>query len=194
MRSSAFALATLVGLTAAAGGPLPASAQNAQDFVFTDEDGHLVLRFTTEARGSLDASDVEEVVNVQLSTMVHDRLRADAMFEAEPVDSEWARSMEARIERHFRATAPDFHGVEAECRSASCRLVLDHASTWRVSEHESLMDVAQDAIRAFIEANPASLEPDFLIAAHYQEPDTPYMKVFVRRAGDGKRARRRSDR
>jgi len=157
----------------------------AQDFVFTDDEGHLVLRYAGAESSGPDANQFEEIANVELSTMVHDRLRADTLFEAEPVDSQWAASMETRIAGHVRQAAPEFSAVHVECRSASCRLVLEHASTWSVEAHRTLMNVAQRVVQKFIEANPASFEPVFLIAAHYQEPERPYMKLFLRRAAGG---------
>lgn len=180
MRLTTLIFAVSVGLAAAAWSPL-AAAQEARDFVFTDAEGHLVLRFAGTESGNLDAHQFDEVANVELSTMVHDRLRADALFEAEPVDSAWAESMETRLGEHVRQTGSDFSGVHVECRSASCRLLLDHSSTWSVEAHRALMNVAQRAVQVFIEANQASFEPVFLIAAHYQEPERPYLKMFLRR-------------
>lgn len=184
MRLSTLAFATGLVFTLTAASPLSAS-QTASDYVFTDDEGHLVLRYAGAEHHELDRDQIDEIMNVQLSTMVHDRLRADARFEAEPVDAEWAETMEPRIERHVSETAPEFSSVEVECRSASCRLLLDHASTRRVSDHQALMGVAQRAIRTFIEAQHAArFEPVFMIAGHYQEPERPYTKVFVRRAAD----------
>jgi hypothetical protein len=103
--------------------------------------------------------------------------------------------MAPRIERHVSDTGPEIPAVTVECRSASCRLVLEHASTFRVAEHQSLMGIAQRVVQTFIETNPASFEPFVLIAAHYQEPERPYLKLFLRRAGQGQpgqRADRRS--
>jgi hypothetical protein len=167
--------------------PGAAAAQGAGDFVFTDAEGHLVLRFAGAEASGLDASQFEEIANVELSTMVHDRLRADAVFEVEPVDSTWAESMAARVAEHVRQAGSEFSEVHVECRSASCRLVLDHPSTWSVEAHRALMRVAQRIVQAFIEANPATFEPVFLIAAHYQEPERPYMKLFLRRAAGRRR-------
>ncbi len=180
-RFSALTIAASVGLAAALWAQ-PAATQGERDFVSTDDEGHLILRFAgTEARG-LDADQLEEILNVQLSTMVHDRLRADSAFEAEPVDSRWAGSVEPRIEGLLSEMGPEFSAIDVECRSASCRLLLEHASTWSVADHQSLMGTAQCVIQEFIEANPASFEPVFLIAAHYQEPERPYLKLFLRRA------------
>lgn len=183
MRFSEFLLAAPAVLALAAWQPC-AVAQDAQDFVYTDEEGHLVLRFAGARPGSLDASQIEEIVNVHLSTMVHDRLRADSLFEAEPVDAQWASRLEPRIERHVTETAPEFTSITVECRSASCRLVLEHESTWSVSAHQALMETAQRVIRSFIEADSAGFKHVFLIAGHYQEPESPYTKVFMRRARD----------
>jgi hypothetical protein len=180
-RLRALSVAVALGLAVAVW-PELAATQDERDFIFTDEDGHLVLRFVGTASGSLDTNQREEIVNVQLSTMVHDRLRADAVFEAEAIDPLWAAPMESRIERHLNETLPEFSGIHAECRSTSCRLVLEHKGGRSVSAHESLMDAAQDAIGSLIEADPAGVEPVFLMAAHYQDPEQPYIKVFLRRA------------
>jgi len=184
MRFSALTIAVSVGLAVAVW-PQLAATQDERDFVFTDDEGHLVLRFAgagSGGPGGLDANQRDEIVNVQLSTMVHDRLRADAAFDAEPIDSEWADSMEPRIERHMRETGPEFSAIHVECRSASCRLLLEHSGGRSVSEHRALMGAAQHVIQAFIEANPTSFKPVFMIAAHYQEPESPYLKLFLRKA------------
>ena len=181
MRWSALVIAASFGVTVAVW-PQLAAAQNASDFVFTDAEGHLVLRFAGTESGRLDANQFEEVANLELSTMVHDRLRADAVFEAEPVDSKWAQSTETRIASHVRQAAPEFSAIDVECRSASCRLVLEHSRTWSVEAHRALMGTAQRAVQMFIEANPSTFEPVFLIAAQYQEPGRPFTKLFLRRA------------
>lgn len=183
MRFSEFLVAASMALALAAWQP-GAAAQEAREFVYTDDEGHLVLRFAGARPGSLDASQIEEIVNVHLSTMVHDRLRADSLFEAEPVDAQWASRLEPRIERHVADSAPEFTSISVECRSASCRLVLEHERTWSVSAHQTMMDTAQRALRSFIEAEADGFEHVFLIAGHYQEPERPYTKVFMRRAGD----------
>lgn len=180
MRFSVLTIAASLGLAAA--WPRLAATQDERDFVFTDEEGHLVLRFA--GADELNDNQFEEIVNVQFSTMVHDRLRADVMFEAEPVDLQWADPAAARIERHVSNTGSEFSSVDVECRSASCRVVLEHVPTWRVSEHQVLMGAAQRVIQAFIEADPDSFEPVVLIAAHYQEPERPYIKVFLRRTAN----------
>jgi hypothetical protein len=181
MRFSALVIAASF-VWAGACGPRLAAAQGERDFVFTDDEGHLVLRFAGAEPGGLDENQMEEVVNVQLSTMVHDRLRADTVFEAEPVDSKWADSMEARIEGRVSEIGAAFSAMNVECRSVSCRVVLEHSGGRSVSEHQSLMETVQHAFRAFIAANPGSFEPVFLIAGQYQEPENPYIKLFLRRA------------
>jgi hypothetical protein len=182
MRRSSLTIAASVALALAVW-PAPAASQGVGDFVFTDAEGHLVLRYAGAESGRLDANQFEEIANVEMSTMVHDRLRADAVFEAEHVDGEWAEAMETRIAAHVRQAVPDFSDVLVECRAASCRLVIDHPRTWSVDAHRALMRDAERVVQAFIRSNPASLEPVFLIAAHYQEPGRPYMKMFLRRAG-----------
>jgi hypothetical protein len=158
MRFLALAIAASFGLTVALW-PKPAATQDDRDFVFADDEGHLVLRFAGAEPGGLDANQMEEIVNASVSTMVHDRLRADVAFDAEPVASQWADSMEPRTERHVRAAGSECSAVNVECRSASCRLVLAHSNGRSVSEHQALMGIVQLVMEAFIEANPAGFEP-----------------------------------
>lgn len=156
-----------------------AAAQVGRDFVFTDADGHLVLRFPGTTP---DANQLEEMSNVHLSTMVHDRLRADFLFEAEHLDAEWAHPMESQLEQLHSSLGREFSKLDAECRSASCRLVLEHSPTFEVAAHQALMGIAQRVFQEFIEANPGSFERVSLMTGHYQEPDPPFMKVFLQRA------------
>ncbi|HEX7000029.1 MAG TPA: hypothetical protein VF322_18005 [Gammaproteobacteria bacterium] len=184
MRIATVAITASLGLAAAA----PASAavaEHARDFIFTDAEGHMVLRFAGVAStAGLSDDQIDEIVNVQLSTMVHDRLRADARFDLEPVDEAWAEPMEARLERHVRQAAPELAAVDAACRSASCRLVFEHPRALPVTEHQALMDRIQRVLQAFNEAHPGSFEAVFLMAGQYQEPAKPFTKVFLRRAGE----------
>ena len=159
-----------------------AAAQHERDFVFTDEDGHLVLRFAGSEPGGLEPDQVDEIVNAEFSTMVHDRLRADLRFDTEPVDSEWAEPMKARLEGHLSDQTLEFSAVEVECRSASCRLVLEHTDRWRLPEHRSRMGVVQRVIQDFMRTDPESFEPVFLITAYDQELETPHIKAFLERA------------
>jgi len=161
-----------------------ASSQQSSDFIFTDEDGHLVLRFAGVAPGELSERQREEIVNSEFSQMVHDRLRADAIFEVEPVDADWSQAMTPLLERYVRQHGTSFHDVEAECRSSSCRLILEHESTWTISEHELLVPVVQDLIESFMARHEDSFEPVFMIAAHYQAPEHPYIKAYLSRSGD----------
>jgi len=182
MPVSRLRIAAVFGLSIAVLAGQAVAQQRGADYVFKDDEGHLVLRYAGTDSSGLTASQFDEVSNVELSTMVHDRLRADALFEAEPVDANWARPMKARLASYIRKTGSAFTEVHVECRSASCRLVLEQRlPTWSVEEHRALMGVAQRAIQGFIEANPGSFEPVFLIAGHYQEPERPYMSLFLRR-------------
>ena len=54
------------------------------------------------------------------------------------------------------------------------------------------MGVVERAVRAFIEADPASFERVFLMAAHYKESEQPYIKVFPHRVERLQDAARRS--
>jgi hypothetical protein len=166
---------------ALAGWPTLAAAQNDRDYVFTDDQGHLVLRYAGAGPGGLTHDQMDEIVNVQLSTMVHDRLRADAVFEAEPIDPAWAKPMQARLAEALTTALPEMSALHAECRSASCRLLLEHSDGHTVAAHQSLMDTAQRAIRAFLAAHPGQFEHVFLMAGHYKEPGGAYIKVFLRR-------------
>jgi hypothetical protein len=181
MRFPAPTLAACLGLAIFACPP-PAASQDDRDFIFTDAEGHLVLRFAGTGASGLSARQIEDVANVELSIMVHERLRADAAFEAEPVDTGWADPMEARIAEHMSTTAPEFSPLDVECRSASCRVVLEHAGGWSVAEHRWLAGIAQRAVEAFIAADPHSFEPVFMIVARYQEPAQPYISLILPRA------------
>ena len=180
MRFSAFTIVASFGL-AVATWPQLATAQNERDFVFTDEEGHLVLRYAGAQAGSLTARQKDEIINVSLSTMVHDRLRADIEFEAEPVDEQWTDSMTPRIHSHMRQTATEFSTMDIACRSATCRLVLEHANRLSIAEHQTMMGVVQRVIRTFVDTHPTSFDPVFLIAAYNQSRETPAIKVFLQR-------------
>lgn len=160
--------------------PCAAGAQGERDFVFTDEEGHMVLRFAGSGSGGLDADQMHEIINVSLSTMVHDKLQADIAFEAEPADPAWADAMVPRIERHVLDGRLELSALEVECRSLSCRLILEHSSTPSVAQHQALMGDVQRLIRAFVDSD-GSFAPVFLIAAYYQEPAPPLLKVYLRR-------------
>lgn len=175
----AFVMAALLALAAAAW-PRVAAAQGGRDFMLESDEGHLIIRFVGDA-DTLDALEREDIADISLSTMVPHRLRADVAFEAESVDSKWARSMEPRIRSALSKIAPDFSAIGVECRSASCRLVLEHEKGRTVAADRSLIGSVQDALQAFIETPKAGLRPGFLIAAHYQIGETPQIKAFLRR-------------
>ena len=177
--SALFAAASLA--LAVVAWPRLAFAQSGRDFMLESDGAHLIIRFVGKA-GSLDALEREDIADISLSTMVPHRLRADVAFEAEPIDSKWARSMEPRIRSALSKIAPHFSAIHVDCRSVTCRLVLDHSNGQSVAEDRSLMGRVQGALQAFIEAQPASFEPGFLIAAHYQPAETARIKVFLHRA------------
>lgn len=182
MRLPALASTALLALVLT--GAALSAADGDRDYVFTDDTGHLVLRFANAQPQGLTRNQMDEIVNVQLSTMVHDRLRADALFEAEPMDGSWAESMQASLKRRLSGALPDISAIHVECRSASCRIVLEHSGGQTVSGHQAVMDTVQHGIDAFIAANPGRFKRIFLIAAHYKEPGSPYVKVFLRRAAE----------
>jgi hypothetical protein len=166
--------------------PHASRAEAERDYVFTDLEGHLVVRFAGTAATGLNASQVEELVNAELSSMVHDRLRADLLFEAEPAaDPGWATSMERRLEQHVPQVGFEVSGVSIECRAASCRLILEQPTHFTVPEHQAVLEEAQKYFEAFIAAHRQHFEPVFMITAYDQEPETPHIKVFLRRSFGG---------
>jgi len=172
-------LTCLILATAAA--PRLAGAEGDRDFVFVDEDGHIVFRFAGSGPGRPTDDQMEEIIDQEFSVMVHDRLRADLLFEAEPMDSRWADTTEPRLAELVTEMKLDFSMIDIACRSASCRLLLEHERL-NVSEHTSLMGEVQRAIHAFNEADPAGFEHVFLITAYDQLDQTPHVKAFLRRA------------
>ena len=158
-------------------------AQSDRDFVFTDQEGHLVLRFAGTGATGLDPSQAEEILNAEFSTMVHDRLRADLLFEQEPRDPNWAASMEPRIERHVARAGHEFSAIHVQCRTASCRAIMQQPRHWTVPEHRAVLGTVQKSLEAFIAAHPQDFEPVFLITAYDQETETPHIKAFLRRSG-----------
>jgi hypothetical protein len=161
----------------------PLSSRADRDFVFTDEDGHLVLRFAGMGATRLDSSQSEEVVNAELSSMVHDRLRADLRFEAEPRDPAWAAHMEPQIAAHVEHAGPEFSDIFVECRAASCRVIMEQPLHWDVPEHQVVLETVQESLNAFIADRPQHFEPVFMITAYYQHSETPHIKAFLRRTG-----------
>lgn len=173
--------AALVTFLVAAIGVLPAAAQGDRDFVFNDEDGLLVLRFVG-AGPELSPSQRDEIVNQEFSQMVHDRLRADLRFDVEPRDSAWALPIKTRLDSYLREQAPEFSTYTVECRSASCRIVLEHTSLLSISEQQDLMSRVQQILLRFIDRESPAFEPVFLMSAFDQGNDLPHIKAFLQRA------------
>lgn len=164
-------------------GPQSGRAQSDRDFVFTDREGHLVLRFVGSGATGLDALQAYEVLNAEFSSMVHDRLHADLEFADEARDPEWAASMEPRIAAHARHAGPEFSDILVECRAASCRVILEQPRHWTVPEHQAVLETVQTSIEAFIAGHRQHFEPAFMITAYYQEAETSHIKAFLRRTG-----------
>lgn len=181
MRLFAPTIAAIMGL-AAAGWSASLFAQNERDFVFTDDEGHLVLRFAGSGPAGPDARELEEVVNQSFSTMVHDQLRADLIFGAEPVDSKWARSMEPRIRSHLAGLEDRFSMIDIQCRSMTCRVVMEETERLDVEQHQALMDVVQNTLEPLTGKGRSSFDPVFLIAAYEQLFETPQIKVYLKRS------------
>jgi hypothetical protein len=182
MRASVSFAVIALGL-ALAMWPQCGRTQSDRDFVFTDLEGHLVLRFVgTEATG-LDSTQLDEVLDSELSTMVHDRLRADLLFEDEPRDPEWAASMEPQIEEHVKHAGPEFSDILVECRAASCRVIMEQPGHWSVSEHQAVLGTVQKSLEAFIATRRQDFEPVFMMTAYSQESETSHIKAFLRRTG-----------
>jgi hypothetical protein len=181
MRASVSSALISLALAALAMWPPPGRTQPDRDFVFTDLVGHLVLRFAGTGRTGLDSSQLDEVSDSEFSRMVHDRLRADLLFEDEPRDPEWAASMEPQIEEHVKHAGPEFSAVAVECRAASCRLMMKQPGRWSVPEHQAVLDTIQASLDAFIAAHRQDFEPVFLLAAYDKESQTAHIEAFLRR-------------
>jgi hypothetical protein len=182
MRSLVSSAVIALGLVLAMG-PQSGRAQSDRDFVFTDEDGHLVIRFTGTGAAGLDASQAYEILNAEFSTMVHDRLHADIQFASEPRDPDWARSMEPQVEGHVRHAGPEFSDIFVECRAATCRVIMEQPLRWDLPEHQAVLDTVQASLESFIAARRQHFEPVFMITAYYQEAERSHIKAFLRRTG-----------
>lgn len=157
-------------------------SQSDRDFVFTDEDGHLVIRFAGIAATGLASTQVDEISNAEFSRMVHDRLRADLQFEVEPRDPEWSRSMTPQIEQHVRHTGAEFSDIYVECRATSCRVIMEQPVHWSsVPAHQAVLGVVQKSLESFLAAQGHNFERGFMITAYYQEYHTSHIKAFLRR-------------
>jgi hypothetical protein len=151
------------------------------EFAFDDEEGHLLVRFVGLGPEGLSATQRDEVVNAEVSSMVHDHLRADLKFESEPVDSEWAWTTEARIRSYFADPDSAFDTVEIECRSDSCRIRMHHSVRWNMTQHQARLDQFSLLIDSLIEDNPSSFESTYMIAAYEKSRYSPHIKGYLHR-------------
>ncbi len=163
--------------------PQGGRAQSDRDYVFTDEEGHLVIRFTGIGDTGLDSSRAYEVLNQEFSRMVHDRLHADLRFQDEPPDPDWAAVMEPRIAEHVQQAGPEFSDIVVACRAASCRLIMEHPRHWTVPEHQALLGIVQESLETFIAAHRQQFEPELMMTAYDQQTETSHIKAFLRRTG-----------
>lgn len=182
MRTSISSAVATLGLVLALA-PQPGRTETHRDFLFSDTDGYLVLRFVGIGAGGLDSTQTNEILDSEFSTMVHDRLRADLLFEDEPRDPEWAASMQPQIEEHVRHAGPEFSDIMIGCRVASCRIVMEQPGKWSVREHLVVLETVQESLEDFVAARRQEFEPGFLITAYYQDSETPHIKAFLRRTG-----------
>lgn len=141
-----------------------------------------MVRFHGTGATGLDSSQADEILNAELSSMVHDRLRADLLFESEPRDAGWAAQMEPQIEQHIKHAGAEFTEIFVECHAASCRVVMEQPMHRSVTEHQAVLETVQDSVEAFIAAHQEHFNPVFMITAYDQEPETPHIKVFLRRS------------
>ena len=184
LRLPALGIAAAFSLAISAWSP-SSLAQNERDFIFADDEGYLILRFTGSYPDGLGTEQMAEVVNASVSTMVHDRLRADVLFDSEPEDPAWAAMTVPRIVEQLLSVEPDFTAIDVECHAMTCRLVLEHAQHLTVADHQSLMGSVQALIRSFVDEHPQYFESNFLIAAYEQETETPAIKAYLTRADAG---------
>jgi hypothetical protein len=163
--------------------PQPGRTQSDRDYMFADTDGHLVIRFVGIGPDGLDPVQADEVLDQEFSTMIHDRLRADLLFEAEPRDPDWAASMEPQIEQQVRQAGPEFSGIFVECRAVSCRVLMQQPGDWSVQAQRPVLAAVQASLQTFIEAHRPEFEPVFMLTAYDQETETAHIKAFLRRTG-----------
>lgn len=163
--------------------PASGLAQSDRNFVFTDVDGHLVIRFAGTGGAGLSEPQAYEILNQEFSRMIHDRLHADLRFQDEPPDPDWAESMELQIEQHARHLEPEFSDVHIECRSASCRIILDQTGHWSLPEHQAVLETVQQSLEMFVGDRREQFRPVFMITAYYKDHQTPHIKAFLSRTG-----------
>lgn len=180
MRASvSFAVVTL-GLSLLAS-PETGRTQADRDFVFADEDGHLLVRFVGTGATGLNSAQAYEISNAEFSSMVHDRLHADLRFEDEPRDPGWAAMMEPEIEAFVRHAGPELIELYIECRAESCRVVIEQPGEWDVPEHHVVLETVQASFQDFIAGHRHQFEPVFMITAYDQAEQVPHIKAFLRR-------------
>ena len=183
MRASFSRASICLGL-ALAMPPQIGHAQSDRDFVFTDGDDHLIIRFAGTGRNGLDASQADEVLNAEFSKMIHDRLRADLLFENEPRDPQWSAAMAPQIREQVEGAGPEFSEIFVECRVASCRVIMEQPTSRSLPEHRAMLATVQQSLEAFISTRRQYFEPVFMITAYYKNFQTPHIKAFLRRTGD----------
>lgn len=154
-----------------------------RDYSFSDTDGHLVIRFVGIGPGGLDPVQADEVLDQEFSTMIHDRLRADLLFEAEPRDEPFAASMAPQIEAELARAGPEFTEIVAACRSVSCRVIMTQPGHWNVEEQLPVLAAVQASLETFIAAHEPEFEPVFMLTAYDQLTETAHIKAFLRRTG-----------
>ena len=181
--SSSVATAVLALGLALAIWPQPGRTESHRDYMFSDLDGHLVIRFVGIGPAGLDAAQADEVLDQEFSTMIHDRLRADLLFEDEPRDPEWAASMEPEIEAKVRQAGQEFSAIFVECRAVSCRVVMQQPGHWSAEEQLPVLATVQASLEAFIAAHQPEFEPVFMMTAYHQLTETAHIKAFLRRTG-----------
>ena len=175
-------LAALVSALIALGWARTGVSEDDREFIFTDDEGHLVLRLVAAGRGELGPVQRNEVLNQELSVMVHDRMHADIRFESEPLDADWASEMELRVRHILGDAATRFSDLEVECRTSTCRILLEQTTRLTISEHQQQLEQLQAVIENYIGNDPASFDPGFVMAGYEQASQTPMIKVFLQRA------------
>ena len=160
-------------------------AQNNREFVFDDEEGHLVLRFVGLGPAGMTESQRAEVVNAELSSMVHDHLRADILFETEAVDAEWATATEQHILSNLPHPGTDYADVVIECGSQTCRIRLEQAVYRDISGHRNELTRLQEDIQRLVDADPERFEATYMIAAYEKLRFAPAIKLYLKRSGPG---------
>ncbi len=102
--------------SAASASPVPSVDVQAESSVGRDESVPLrILSRDPESRSQTVSPDLPV-----------SRPQRAARFEAEPIDPQWAPGVESLIYSHVAQAGLDLGGVEAQCRSSTCRLTLTY--------------------------------------------------------------------